>query len=104
MIMNGDIKLSAPGGLPGDIWLDTRNPAVSDYTFVGRVVAIDGTPRSGVTVTVYERRSLSVDVRLAAATTDARGGYRVGFSLPGASEEWDVFIRAVDSGTSESVD
>lgn len=102
--MNGDIKLSAPGGLPGDIWLDTRNPAVSDYTFVGRVVAVDGSPRSGVSVTVFERRSLTIDVRLAATTTDARGMYRVGFSLPGASANWEVFVRAVDPLESESVE
>jgi hypothetical protein len=105
MIMNGDIKLSAPGGLPGDIWLDTSDPALSSFIFQGRVVATDGSPRSGVAISVFERRSLTVDVRVAAATTDARGSYRVTFSLPGVSiGSWDVFVRAEDSEEEESAD
>ena len=124
--MNGDIKLSAPGGLPGDIWLNGTRPTLSEFTFQGRVVALDGSPRSGVAITVFDRRSLTADVRLAATTTDARGRYRATFSLPSAvpahtageccqccpprpgphqcSGDWDVFVRATDSEEDESVD
>lgn len=125
--MNGDIKLSAPGGLPGDIWLNGSAPAPAEFVFQGRVVGLDGSPRSGVAITVFERRSLTMDVRLAATMTDARGRYRATFSLPGVSSrhaaseccqccppagrephrcnsDWDLFIRATDSEESESAD
>jgi hypothetical protein len=103
MIMSGNIFLVAPGGRPGDIFLDIRNPSISNYVFTGRVVATDGTPRDGLTITVFERRNLVDDVVLVTTTTDARGGYRAEFSLP-SSTGWDVFVRAEDEEEDESVD
>jgi hypothetical protein len=116
MIMSGDIYLVAPGGRAGDIYL--TNPSVSlssatrcsdpptsltCYMIRGRVVATDGTPRDGLAITLFERRSLTVDVVVATTTTDTLGVYTIQFALP-PSSSWDVFVRAEDEDEDESVD
>jgi hypothetical protein len=102
IIMSGDIYLVAPGGRAGDIYLDVRNPSLSNYTITGRVVATDGTPQGGLVITIFERRSLVEDAVVVRTTTDGRGGYSADFSLP-VSTGWDVFVYALDTGTSDSV-
>ncbi len=73
------------------------------YTISGRVVSTDGTPKSTISISVFERVDLLTDTLLVSGGTDTDGRYTVTWTTSGPpTTTWDLFVRAEDG--SESVD
>ncbi|NJK31781.1 MAG: hypothetical protein HC927_04790 [Deltaproteobacteria bacterium] len=75
---------------------------MATYTFTGRVVSPNGTPIALADVEVFERASLTSDVRKALVQTDTAGSYVASWMQTATPPPWDLFVRATYSG--ESVD
>ncbi|NVB39975.1 hypothetical protein G6O69_19175 [Pseudenhygromyxa sp. WMMC2535] len=74
---------------------------MSQYTISGRILSITGAPQAGVSVTVFERVSISSDTTKATTTTGTEGRYVLTWEETEApATPWDLFVRAEDGETS----